>query len=68
MSAKKDDKTLQEQLNELEQLISWFEQEDIDLEEAIKKFEEGSKLAADIKDRLKEVENKITVLKQRFEA
>jgi exodeoxyribonuclease VII small subunit len=68
MSAKNDkSKTLNEQLQELEELIAWFEGDDIDLEEAISKFEQGSELAGEIKGRLHTLENKITVLKERFE-
>jgi exodeoxyribonuclease VII small subunit len=71
MSAKNDSKSaksLSEQLQELEDLIAWFEQEDIDLEEAIAKFDSGSKLAGEIKERLDKLENKITVLKQKFDS
>jgi exodeoxyribonuclease VII small subunit len=69
MSAKKDDqKTLNEQLQELEELIAWFKGDDIDLEEAIAKFEQGSELAGQIKERLHTLENKITVLKERFDS
>lgn len=61
-------KPLNKQLEELEELVAWFEREDIDLEEAIQKFEEGNKLAGEIKERLNSLENKITVLKEKFEA
>lgn len=65
--AKKTEISLQQQIDELEQLINWFEQDDIDLEQAIAKFEEGSRLAEAIKQRLGGLENKITVLKERFD-
>jgi exodeoxyribonuclease VII small subunit len=60
-------KPLKEQLTELEELVSWFEQDDLDIEEAIQKFEIGSELAGSIKKDLGELENKITVLKKSFE-
>ena len=66
MSAQKP--TLREQLDQLEQIVTWFEQEDLDVEEAIAKFDDGAKLADDIKTRLGELENKITILKQRFDS
>jgi len=56
-----------EKLTELEELLAWFEQDDLDIEEALKKYEKGQVLAADIKKRLGEVENKITVLEKRFD-
>ena len=58
---------LQQQLEELEAIVAWFEQDDIEIEAAIAKFEEGSKLADTIKEKLAGLENKITVLKARFD-
>ena len=48
---------------ELQNIVEWFEQEEIDLEEGIKKFEEGSKLVKELKEYLEKVENKISELK-----
>ncbi len=67
MPKKTNEQPLQAQIDELEALIAWFEQDDVDLEEAIAKFEQGSELAGAIKERLGALENKITVLKQRFD-
>ena len=60
-------KPLKDQMAELEELVSWFEQDDLDIEQAINKFEIGSELAGSIKKDLGELENKITVLKKSFE-
>lgn len=60
-------KSISKQLTELDQLIAWFDQEDFDLDEALKKFDEGVKLADEVKERLSTLENKITILKQRFD-
>jgi exodeoxyribonuclease VII small subunit len=51
---------------ELEEIIGWFEREDADLEEGLKKFERGLELAKVCKDRLKDVENKVTQIKAKF--
>ncbi len=67
MSNPKNDKPLSEQLRELDELIAWFDQDDFDLDEALKKFDEGVKLTDDIEARLKKLENKITVLRERFD-
>lgn len=48
---------------ELQNIVEWFEQEEIDLEEGIKKFEEGSRLVKELKEYLEKVENKIKELK-----
>lgn len=66
MSEKKD-KTVAAQLQELDQLIAWFDQPDFDLDEAMTKFNEGMELAETIKTRLVTLENSITILKQRFD-
>lgn len=59
--------TISTALGELEELLEWFEQDDMDIEEALKKYEKGQKLTADIRERLAVVENKITVLEQKFD-
>lgn len=66
MSNAKNDKPLNDQLRELDELIAWFDQDDFDLDEALKKFDEGIKLTEDIEERLKKLENKITVLREKF--
>ncbi|MDA0208393.1 MAG: exodeoxyribonuclease VII small subunit [bacterium] len=52
---------------ELEELTEWFEREDVDLDEGIKKFERGLKLAQICKKKLAEVEHKVTELKAEFQ-
>lgn len=56
-----------EAFQELEELTEWFEREDVDLDEGIKKFERGLKLAQICKKKLAEVENKVTELKAEFQ-
>lgn len=66
MSNPKNDKPLSEQLRELDELIAWFDQDDFDLDEALKKFDDGVQLTGAIEDRLQKLENKVTVLRQKF--
>lgn len=49
---------------DLQAIVDWFEKEDVDLEEGIAKFEEGSKLVKDLKQYLETMENKIKELKK----
>lgn len=51
---------------ELEKIAEWFEREDVDVEEGLKKFEEGLALAKLCKDRLAEIENKVVEIKKKF--
>lgn len=58
---------LQSQLDELERIVAWFEGSDIDIEQAIEQFEKGAEKSEAIAKQLESLENKITVLKQRFD-
>lgn len=55
-----------EAYKELEGIIAWFEREEVDLDEGLRKFERGLELAKGCKERLKEVENKVTEIKGKF--
>lgn len=53
---------------ELETIVKEFEAERVDLDEGLKKFERGLVLAKQLKDKLKEVEQKIEQIKVKFDA
>ena len=55
-----------EAFKELEEIVSWFESSEVDLEEGLKKFERGLELARKCRARLAEVENKVTLIKEKF--
>lgn len=60
--------TLQDKINKLEKLSNFFtNQEDLDLDEAVKKYEEASKLAVEIKKELSSIELKIKEIKATYE-
>ncbi len=52
---------------ELEKIAEEFENETVDLEEGLKKFERGLELASLLKAKLKEVENRVETIKKKFE-
>lgn len=52
-------------LKELEEITNYLESNDTDLNEAIKKFERGSQLAAQIEDYLKTAENTIKTIRSK---
>ncbi len=58
--------TFAEAFAELEELTQWFETQEVDLDEGLKKFERGLELAQVCKKKLAEVENKVTTLKKKF--
>lgn len=61
-----DDFDFAASMGELENITAYLESADVDLDEAIKKFERGSKLAKELKDYLANAENTIEQLKQDF--
>ncbi len=52
-------KTTSELQAELDQVLLWFESERVDIDEAVKKYEQGLALVKEIQQRLKTAENKI---------
>lgn len=68
MSGKKiDELTLAEQLTKLDEVLGWFERDDFDVEEALSKYQTGMELTKHISEKLQAIENKIEVLKIRFD-
>jgi exodeoxyribonuclease VII small subunit len=51
---------------ELEAIVAWFERDGSDLDEALNKFERGLELAQACQQRLREAENRIIKIKERF--
>lgn len=64
----KDNKNIQNSMKKLEDIVSWFEsQEDVDVEEGLKKVKAGSALIREMKNRLKKVENEFEDIKAEME-
>lgn len=55
-------------MKELEEIAAYLESSDVDLDEAIAKFERGAALAGELKQYLASAENKVMQLKQDFSA
>jgi exodeoxyribonuclease VII small subunit len=52
-------KSYREMAEQLDQIMLWFESDDIDIDEAVKKYEEAVKLLDEMEKYLKTAENKI---------
>jgi exodeoxyribonuclease VII small subunit len=61
------EKTLKQQLAEFEELVAWFDGDELDVELAVEKYEQGVKLAADIKKQLTAAKNRIEVVQRKFD-
>lgn len=53
---------------DLQKTVEWFEKGEVDLEEGIKKFEDGLKLVGELKKYLQTVENKVKQIKGKMTA
>lgn len=63
----KQTKSFAEQLQELEDLLAWFESGDFDIDQAVENYEKGMKLIKALEAHLKTAENKVTKIKASFE-
>lgn len=63
-----EQKTYQELKRELDGIMEVMQREDIDVDEAMRAYEAGMKVVAELEAYLKTAENKITKLKERFDA
>lgn len=66
-SKQKQNKSLQEQMDRLDEIVNWFESESVDIDQSLQKFEEGMKLVNSIEQRLNTAKNEISVLKKKFD-
>ncbi len=62
----KDNKTIQQKIDQLDKAVAWFESDDFELEQASAKLKEAAKLAADIEHDLDTVANDIQLVKKSF--
>lgn len=58
--------SIAEKTIQLNELVAWFDGDEFELEQAIDKFAEAEKLAAEIEADLSAMKNNITVLKKKF--
>lgn len=66
MTQKKDKQTFQQAFTEFEVLVREFEKGDMDLDESLKKFEEGLTLAGFCKGKIQDMEQKVIEIKKKF--
>lgn len=57
----------EENMNKLETIVADLEKGDLNLDDSVKKFEEGIKISKECNEMLEEAEKKITILLQKDE-
>ena len=66
MSAK-NNMTIAEKTDTLNEMIVWFNSDDFELERALDKFTEAEKLAEEIEKDLQALKNRIEIVKEKFD-
>jgi exodeoxyribonuclease VII small subunit len=68
MAQKKPANTYQQLSDELNKLIEWFESDQLNLDEAVDKYEQAMELLQKMEDHLKTAENKVKKIAVKFDA
>lgn len=64
MSAVKN--SIAQKIDKLEELLKWFESEEITVEESLKKYEEALRLSKELEADLQAAKNQVEVIKKKF--
>ena len=64
----KSNKSVQDKLTDLAELVGWFQGASFQLETALDKFKEAEALAEEIEKDLTKLKNDIKIVKKRFDA
>jgi len=65
MSAK-NSSSIQEKMDQLEEIVAWFESDDVDIDEALSKYVTGLKLANELQADIEDTKNKFSKIKKSF--
>ncbi|HTJ73700.1 MAG TPA: exodeoxyribonuclease VII small subunit [Verrucomicrobiae bacterium] len=60
-------RSIAEKTAQLDELVSWFDSDAFELEQALDKFKEAEKLAAEIEKDLLALKNEVNVIKKKFD-
>ena len=57
-----DNRSLREQMEQLEEILAWFDSDEFELEAAIERYQQAARVAEQIDQRLTEIKNKVTII------
>lgn len=66
MSTNNKDVTFSDKMAELEAIVAWFDEDHVDIDASLQKFERGMKLATELKDHLEKAEIKVKKIQASF--
>lgn len=59
-------KSVEEKIQELEDLLTWFESNEVTVESALNKYERAGQIASELEIELNMAKNKVEVIKKKF--
>lgn len=68
MPKPKSPKTYQQMADELNGLVEWFESDQLNLDEAVAKYEQAMQLLEQMESQLKSAENQVKKISAKFDA
>ncbi len=57
-----DNRLLREQMEQLEEILAWFDSDEFELEAAVERYQQAARVAEQIDQRLREIKNKVTII------
>lgn len=57
-----DNPSLREQMEQLEEILAWFDSDEFELEAAVERYQQAARVAEQIDRRLTEIKNKVTII------
>ena len=57
-----DNCSLREQMEQLEEILAWFDSDEFELEAAVERYQQAARVAEQIDQRLREIKNKVTII------
>lgn len=57
-----DNRSLREQMEQLEEILAWFDSDEFELEAAVERYQQAAHVAEQIDQRLTEIKNKVTII------
>lgn len=57
-----DSHSLREQMEQLEEILAWFDSDEFELEAAVERYQQAARVAEQIDQRLREIKNKVTII------
>ena len=57
-----DNRSLRDQMEQLEEILAWFDSDEFELEAAVERYQQAARVAEQIDQRLTEIKNKVTII------